>query len=84
MRAGPVAQHRRRDSTPSTFGDLGMLHPGGERLTSPPQAMHTRRHSAAGALTGLPTGSPPTEQIHRRRLRQEDLDAVRAARTQVC
>lgn len=83
VRASPAQQHRRRDSTPTTFGDLGILHPGGERLIPPPQPMHARRHSAAGALTGLLNESPAAEQRLRRRIRQEDMDAVRSARTQV-
>lgn len=81
---GPASQHhRRRDSTPVAFGDLSLVHPGGERLTSPPQPMHARRHSAAGALTGLLNESPATEQRLRRRRIQEDMDAVRSARNQV-
>lgn len=82
VRASPSQQHRRRDSTPTTFGDLGILHPGGERIIPPPQPMHTRRHSAAGALTGLLNESPAAEQRLRQRMRQEDMDAVRSARTQ--
>lgn len=83
MRASPLHHHRRRDSTPSKFCDLGIVHPNVDRLASPPPSMHTRRHSAAGALTGMLSGSPP-EHTHRGRLRQNDLDAVRAARAQVC
>lgn len=82
VRVGSLGQHRRHDSSPNPFGDLSMLHPGGDRLPSQAQTMHARRHSAAGALTGMLSGSPPPDQ-HRRRMRQEDLDAVRAARAQV-
>lgn len=84
MRASPAQHHRRRDSTPSTFGDGGLRRPGGERLTSPPQPMHARRHSAAGALTGLMNESPGDEHRFRQRLRQEDVDAVRPVQSQVC
>lgn len=83
VRAGPLAQHRRRDSTPTSFGDLAMLHTCNDRLPSQSQSMHTRRHSSAGALTGMLSGSPPPDQRHHRHVREEDLDAVRAARAQV-
>eukprot|EP00903_Cladosiphon_okamuranus_P017132 g15781.t3 len=81
IRASPAQQHRRRDSTPSAFGDINSLHPGGERLTSPPQPMHARRHSAAGALTGL-LEAPGGEQGFRRRMRQEDMEGAPSAQTQ--
>lgn len=82
VRASP-AQHRRRDSTPSAFGDMNELHPGDERLTSPPQPLHARRHSAAGALTGLLCEAPGGEHGFRRRMRQEDMEGSRSAQTQV-
>lgn len=83
IRAAPVTHHRRRDSTPSTFGDLGILHPGNDQLTSHPQPHHARRHSEAGPLTRIRAESPPTDSRQMRRLRQDDLEAIRAARTQV-
>lgn len=83
VRSSPAQQHRRHDSTPSTFGDLSLLHTSGERLTSPPQPIHARRHSAAGALTGLLNDSPAAQQRLRRQANREDGDAVRSSRTQV-
>lgn len=83
MHASPGQQHRRRDSTPGSFGDMNSLHPGDERLISPPQPMHARRHSAAGALTGLLDEAPGGEQRYRRRLTQEDVEAVRSAQALV-
>lgn len=85
VRASPAQHHRRRDSTPSAFGDMNSLHAGGgERLTSPPQPMHARRHSAAGALTGLLCEAPGGEHGFRRRMTQEDMEGARSAQTQVC
>eukprot|EP00752_Nemacystus_decipiens_P017504 g15692.t1 len=82
VRASPAQHHRRRDSTPSAFGDMNSLHPGGERLTSPPQPMHARRHSAAGALTGM-LEAPGGEHGFRRHMRQDDMEGPRSAQTQV-
>lgn len=71
-RASPSQHHRRRDSTPTTFGDLGLMHlGGGERLTPPPQSMHARRHSATGAMTGMLNESPSAEQRFRRHVRMQ-------------
>ena len=81
VRASSAQQHRRRDSTPSAFGDMNSLHPGGE-LTSHAQPMHTRRHSAAGALTGM-LEAPGGELGFHRRMRQEDMEGARSAQTQV-
>lgn len=81
-RAAAAQHHRRHDSTPSAFGDVNLLHPGGEQLTSPPQPMHARRHSAAGALTGMLSESPESERRIRRRMGQEDVEA-RSAQAQV-
>lgn len=83
MRASPGQHHRRRDSTPGAFGDVNALHPGGERLISPPQPIHARRHSAAGALTGLLDEAPGGEQRFRRHMTQDDVEAVQSAQTQV-
>ncbi|CAM9120107.1 unnamed protein product [Ectocarpus sp. 8 AP-2014] len=80
-RAAAAQHHRRHDSTPSAFGDVDFLHPGGEQLTSPPQPMHARRHSAAGALTGMLSESPESERRFRRRMGQEDVEA-RSAQAQ--
>lgn len=84
MRASPAQHHRRRDSTPGAFGDVNALHPSVERLISPPQPMHARRHSAAGALTGMLDEAPGGEQRFRRRMIQDDMEAVQSAQTQVC
>lgn len=67
-RASPSQHHRRRDSTPTTFGELGLMHPGGgggERLTPPQQSMHARRHSATAAMTGLMNEPPSAERFRR-------------------
>lgn len=81
-RAAAAQHHRRHDSTPSAFGDVNLLHAGGEQLTSPPHPMHARRHSAAGALSGMLSESPESERRFRRRMGQEDVEA-RSAQAQV-
>jgi len=62
---------------------MNLVHAGGERLASPPQPMHARRHSAAGALTGMLSDAPGGDQRVRRHMTQEDVDAARSAQTQV-